>query len=187
MAILKVGGTQIASSSGSDVTADNVTLGSSVVFPAGHVLQVQQFEVTETNGLTTTYTNLWENSITLKSASSDVYGSISFQAYTASSGGLGVQMYRHSSATVTASHTAVWTKNLTDSGAPYSVYYVGGSGYTMSISNIPFKDSLSGFSVGQTLYYGMLARKYDSDNASIGGDGTGEDGFMSLILMEVQK
>ena len=34
MAILKVGGTQIASSSGSDVTLDNVALGSSVTIPA---------------------------------------------------------------------------------------------------------------------------------------------------------
>ena len=34
MAILKVGGTQIASSSGSDVTLDNFAMGSSVVFPA---------------------------------------------------------------------------------------------------------------------------------------------------------
>jgi len=41
MAILKVGGTQIASSSGSDVTLDNVALGGSVVFPAGHVVSIE--------------------------------------------------------------------------------------------------------------------------------------------------
>jgi len=155
--------------------------------PAGSVLQVQQFEVSENNVLTTTYVNYWENSITLKSASSDVFGWISFQAHCNSGSGAGIQMYRNNAATVTASHTAVWTKNQTDSGAPYSIYYVGGSGYVQSISNIPFKDSLSGFAVNDVLYYGFLARKYDTDAASIGGDGATEEGFMSLILMEVQK
>jgi hypothetical protein len=195
MADLLLGATNIATESSGTVTLQNATLGSTVTgtlgsgitFPAGHVLQVQQFEVTETNALTTTYVNYWENSITLKSASSDVFGWICFQAYTLTSGGAGVQIYRNNAATVTASHTAVWTKNQTDSGAPYSIYYVGGSGYVLSISNIPFKDSLSGFAVNDVLYYGFLARKYDTDNAFIGGDGATEEGFMSLILMEVQK
>ena len=44
MAILKVGGTQIASSSGSDVTLDNFALGSSVVFPSGHIIQSKFYQ-----------------------------------------------------------------------------------------------------------------------------------------------
>ena len=41
--------------------------------PIGTVLQFLHFENTETNGLDASYTNLYENSITLKSASSDVF------------------------------------------------------------------------------------------------------------------
>jgi len=40
---VKVGGTEIASHSGSVVTLDNVTLGSSAVFPTGHIIQVGSF------------------------------------------------------------------------------------------------------------------------------------------------
>ena len=86
----------------------NGTIGSSATFPAGHVLQVVQNENTETNSLTTSYVNLYEVSITLKSASSDVYGFFYFQYRMIKSAGFGIEIYRNNSAPVTTSHTEVW-------------------------------------------------------------------------------
>ena len=40
--------------------------------------------------------------------------------------------------------------------------------------------------VGDTLYYGLFARKTDSDAVEIGRDAD-TDGFISSTLMEVQK
>ena len=148
---------------------------------AGAVLQVVQNESTETNGLTTSFVNLYEVSITLKSASSDVYGFFYFQYFIDSSAGFGVKVYRNNSATVTTSHTAVWTKNQTNSDGPFTWF---GSRY--GNGSINPKDSLSGFSVGNTLYYGLFARKLNSNNVQIAGDSV-EDGFISSTLMEVQK
>ncbi len=148
---------------------------------AGAVLQVVQNESSETNNLSTTYTNLYEVSITLKSASSDVYGFFYFQYFIDNNAGFGVKIYRNNSATVTTSHTAVWTKNQANATGPYSWY-----GTRYGNGSINPKDSLSGFSVGDTLYYGLFAREYDSDNVQLAGDST-EDGFISSTLMEVQK
>jgi len=150
--------------------------------PAGTCLQVTYNSTSEENPLTTGYVNYWENSITLKSASSDIYGIFNFQYKVVASAGFGVKVYRNNSATVTTSHTAVWTKNLAGSlGEPYT-YYNDHHG----TGTINLKDSLSGFSVGDTLYYGLFARKYTADDVRFPADDT-EDGFFSLILMEVQK
>ena len=173
--------------SGAPITlsGDTATLsGTGVTFPAGHVLQVVQNENTETNSLTTSYENLYEVSITLKSASSDVYGFFYFQYRMVTSAGFGIEIYRNNSATVTTSHTAVWTKNLVDGGDPYT--WFTGNGAEHSVGTINTKDSLSGFSIGNTLYYGLFARKTDSDAVEIPYN-TGTDGFISSTLMEVQK
>ena len=82
----------VMNSSGTITTG---TLGSGVTFPAGHVLQVVQNENTETNSLTTSYVNLYEVSITLKSASSDVYGFFYFQYRMETSAGYGIKIYRN--------------------------------------------------------------------------------------------
>ena len=176
--------TQINSKIGS--SNPTVTLGSNTTFPAGTVLQVVQNESTETNTLTNTYTNLFEASITLKSGSSDIYGFFVFQYYVAESGGFGVKVYRNNSATVTASHTAVWTKNLASGGNPYTWHSGGTNAYRWDTASINPKDSLSGFSVGDTLYYGFFARSYDAGVVRLPDD-EGEDGFISSTLMEVQK
>tara|TARA_Y100001970_G_C14244349_1_gene867018 strand:+ start:1680 stop:2270 length:591 start_codon:yes stop_codon:yes gene_type:complete len=168
-------------------TSSGLTLGTAVTFPAGHVLQVVQNESTETNDLTTSYVNLYEVSITLKSTSSDVYGFFYFQYKNSTTAGFGVKVYRNNSATVTTSHTAVWTKNLVhSSGGPFTWYNGDSSASEWDVGTVNPKDSLSGFSIGDTLYYGFFARKYDSNNVIIGGDST-EDGFISSTLMEVQK
>ena len=100
------------------------------------------------------------------------------------SGGFGIEIYRNNSATVTTSHTEVWAKNLVDSGAPYT--WFTGNGAEHILGTINTKDSLSGFSIGNTLYYGLFARKTDSDAVEIGRDAD-TDGFISSTLMEVQK
>ena len=152
---------------------------------AGTVLQVTYHSTSETNALTTSYVNYWENSITLKSASSDVILIQNFQSDMADGAAFGVKIYRNSSATVTPSHTAVWTKNLADSTGPHTFNQVGAS--IKNVSSVTAKDTLSGFSVGNTLYYGFFARKYASTGGSVPGGDPVEDGFLSLILMEVQK
>ena len=179
MATFKINGKNFATQDGTGAA----TVHSDVVFPAGHVLQVVQNERTEANDLTTSYVNLYEVSITLKSASSDVYGFFYFQYYFDSNAAFGVKVYRNNSATVTTSHTAVWTKNTSNSTGPYSWF---ASGTTYGVSSVNPKDSLSGFSIGDTLYYGFFARKYDSNAVQIGSD-TDTDGFISSTLMEVQK
>ena len=167
-------------------TSSGLTLDSGVTFPTGHVLQVVQNESTETNTLTTSYENLYEVSLTLKSASSDVYGFFSFHHELRGGGGLGVKIYRNNSATVTTSHTAVWTKNLADGTGPYT-WYNGDDSTMYDVSTLNTKDTLSGFSVGNTLYYGFFSRKYSSYVAYLPSDGANEDGFISSTLMEVQK
>jgi len=157
---------------------------------AGTAIQTVQFEVSDDNILTMDWENLWENSFTLKSASSDVFGWMCFQSTCWVGSGLGVKMFRNTSATVTDSHTAVWSKNVGWSGNPSSIYFEAGSGSSRAVSTIPFKDSLSGFSVGNTLYYGFFARKESSAAVHLPQQTSGpphENGFMSLILMEVQK
>ena len=179
MATFKINGKNFATQDGTGAA----TIHSDVVFPAGHVLQVVQNEVSETNDLSTSYANLYETSITLKSSSSDVYGFFFFQYYYAQSGGFGVKVFRNNSATVTTSHTAVWTKNLVSSANnPYTWHAGDGGGY--GNGSINPKDSLSGFSVGDTLYYGFFARKYDSGTVHLPENDV-EDGFMSCTLLEI--
>ena len=153
---------------------------------AGAVLQVvQDFESTN-NVLSTTYTNLYEKSITLKSTSSDVYGFFYFQHSLATAGGYGVKVFRNTSASVTTSHTAVWSAGpVQNSTGPYTWYAYETNG-TYGVGTINPKDTLSGFSVGNTLYYGLFFRKRDSNVVAIGtNDDT--DGFISSTLMEVVK
>ena len=180
MATFKINGKNFATQDGTGAA----TVHSDVVFPAGHVLQVVQNENTETNSLTTSYANLYEVSITLKSASSDVYGFFYFQYRMVSSGGFGIEIYRNNSATVTTSHTAVWTKNAINSSNP--ITWFTGTGAEQGVGTINPKDSLSGFSIGDTLYYGLFARKTDSDAVELPYN-TDTDGFISSTLMEVQK
>ena len=151
--------------------------------PAGTTLQTLHFETTETNALTTSFVNYYENSIQLKSASSDVFVVFGGSYYINSGGRFSVKIYRNNSATVTTSHTAVWTKNPNSSGDPITAYAsVGVAGPPIVIHA---KDSLSGFSVGDTLYYGIFAQR-GSTAVAFPQDDT-EDGFFYMTLTEVQK
>ena len=171
--------------------ADSVTLVTPTIasmanctFPAGHCLQVIHEEVSETNSITTSFVNYWENDITLKSASSDMFVICTFNAWIHPSAGMGFKLFRNDSATVTDSHTAVWTKNPTDGVGPLSIY--AGTNENSKVITFIAKDTITGQSANDTLYYGLFLRKYDSDNVYVGADYT-EDGFMSMQLMEIQK
>lgn len=172
------------------ITGGNITggtIGSSVVFPAGKILQVIHTETTETNTLDSTYTNYFEVPLTLKSSSSDVIVTFTFQYLIfAVNSGFGVQIYRGDSAAVTTSDTAVWTKNLVDATGPYSFYSSNSGLY--SVSSITGKDTITGKSAGDTIYYGLFARRYSPSSSIIfPQNGATEDGFFSSLIMEVQK
>jgi len=152
---------------------------------AGTVLQILQFETTETNALSTTFTNLYENSITLKSASSDIFIYMSFQAWLYAGSGFGWKIYRNNAATVTTSHTAVWTKNVQSAvGDLTETVWQQDQGGT--VQSFFAKDSLSGFSIDDELFYGFFARKKDSNIVLLPHDNT-EDGFINMLMMEVAK
>ena len=177
--------------SSSLVSFDDGTIGGGVVFPAGHVIQVVHTESTETNTLDTTYTNYYEVPLTLKSNSSDVIVSFTFQYQISSTdSGFGIKIYRKTSSGVTTSDTAVWTKNPTNpTFGPFSVYSSVTSMY--GVSTVTGKDLITGLNAGDTIYYALFARTWDSSNTvylpSSASGTNSEDGFFSSLIMEVQK
>ena len=148
----KITGTT-GTSSGAPITlsGDTATLGSAVTFPAGHVLKVTHDTTSETNTLTESFVNYHELSFTLTSSSSDLFFIFTYEAHTSGgSEGHGLKVYRNSSATVTTSHTLVHNVNATNSSGTLPMTgYDDGSHYSFYTHN--FKDSLSGFSAGDTL------------------------------------
>jgi len=184
---LQVGGVTLATHTESPST---LTLDSGVAFPAGHVLQVVHTETTETNTLDTTYTNYYEVPLTLKSNSSDVIVSFTVQWNISNSdSGFGLQIYRKNSTGVTTSDTAVWTKNPTNpSIGPFTEY--SGQGTMYGVTSITGKDSLTGLNAGDTIYYALFARTFQSDDIiyfPTDAFNTSDDGFFSSLIMEVQK
>ncbi|SVC50588.1 uncharacterized protein METZ01_LOCUS303442 [marine metagenome] len=164
-------------------TPSAITL-TNATFPAGHVLQVQHYEVTDTNSLSTSWNNYWENSITLKSASSDMFVTCAFNAWVYSGAGMGMKIYRDDSASVDVYDTGVWLKNATDGTGSLTIY--AGTNENSKVITFIGKDTITGQSAGDTLYYALIFRKYDSDNVKVGADYS-EDGWMSMQLTEVQK
>lgn len=168
------------------VDIQNATLASSVTFPAGSVLQVVHTETSETNILDSTYTNYYEVPLTLKSNSSDVIVTFTFNYNMGNTMGFGVKIYRSNSAVVTTSDTAVWTKNGANSTGPFTIYYTGISSM-YGVSSITGKDTLTGLNAGDTIYYGLFARRYQTDDTIAFPTNATEDGFFSSLIMEVQK
>ena len=154
--------------------------------PAGTVLQVKHYEVTETNALTTSYVNYWENAITLKSASSDIFITCSFNAWLWVDAAMGMKIYRKEGSSVATTDTAVWTKNTVDSTGPLTIFCNPGSGEISFVQTFTAQDVISGQDVGDILYYALFMRKRDSNNVSVGNN-YDEDGWMSMDLIEVQK
>jgi len=153
--------------------------------PAGSVLQVVHFEETETNTLTTSWVNYYEKSFTLKSSSSDVYITHVWQYRADGNSGHGARIYRHSSATVTTSHNAVWTKNQENSGGdPWSIYSANDD--ISGIASIEAKDTVTGFSAGDTIYYGFFYRKAGTPAVYVPHNDH-QDGFFATHFYEVAK
>ena len=182
MATFKINGKNFATQSGTG----EATIHSDVVFPSGHVLQVVYDESRETNTLNQTYTNYYEVSITLKSASSDVYGIFTWEYQISTlNEGHGLKVYRNNSATVTTSHTLVHSPTVTDGTGPLLGYE---NSYTYGTGTTNFKDTLSGFSVGNILYYGFFFRRRSTNaTVNIPPSDSGQNGIFALTMMEVQK
>ena len=167
-------------------TAQKTSILAGGTYPAGHVLQVKTFSDQENNTMTSSYVNYYEKSITLISGSSDVVINFGFVYQVAATNGFGVRFYRDTSATVTTSDTLVFDQN-TSNGNPYTVYYSGSGQVNGTFSGL-FQNTLSGFSAGDTLYYGMFLRQYHSGGTVyIPPPATVEDGFIRMQLIEVQK
>jgi len=185
-------GGAVLTTADSGVTVANATLTTPTVadmsnctFPAGHVLQVKHYTVTEVNALTTSYVNYWENAITLKSGSSDVFVTCSFNVWMWDGAGMGMKIYRKEGSSVATSDTAVWTKNTVDGTGPLTLFFNPSSGEMSFVTTFTAQDSPSQ-DVGDTLYYALFMRKRNTANVSVGNNYT-EDGWMSMQLMEVQK
>jgi len=180
---LQVGGVTLATHTESPST---LTLDSGLVFPAGHVLQVVHTETTETNTLNSTYTNYYEVPLTLKSNSSDVIVTFTAQYNFGNIMGFGVKIYRKNSSGVTTSDVEVWSKNPSNSTGPFTVYYTGPTS-VYGVISITGKDTLTGLNAGDTIYYGLFARRYQTDDTVLFPGNATEDGFFSSLIMEVQK
>ena len=168
-------------------TSSGLTIGSGVTFPAGHVLKVTHDTTSETNTLTESFVNYHELSFTLTSSSSDLFFIFTYEAHTnGGSEGHGLKVYRNSSATVTTSHTLVHNVNATNSSGTLPMTgYDDGSHYSFYTHN--FKDSLSGVSAGDTLYYGFFFRRR-STNATVKiPPNEDQDGAFLTTITEVQK
>jgi len=178
--ILKVGGSELINDNGG---SGALQWGSGV--PAGTVLQVQHNETKEGNTITQSYVNYHELNITLKSSSSDIYISFTYGINTGDANeGHGLRIYRNNSATVTTSHTLVTEPYLTDNTGPMMGY---AGDRLMTTHTVNTKDTLSGFSAGDVLYYGFFFRKR-SNNATVtipNPDVT--DSAFLTTFMEVQK
>ena len=142
----------------------------------------------ESNTLTESFVNIHELSFTLTSSSSDLFFIFTYEAHTnGGSEGHGLKVYRNSSATVTTSHTLVYSPSVTDATGPLTGY--AGAGNHFERYSYHFKDILSGFSAGNTLYYGFFFRRRDT-NATVvipSGDNNGQHGVFDTTIMEVQK
>jgi hypothetical protein len=181
---IKLNSVNFASESGGTITVNNGTLGSGLVFPAGHVIQVVNPAVSvETNSLTTSYVNYYEVSLTLKSSSSKVFIVHSFNYYI-SSGGFGQQIYRSTSTPVTTSDTVVFNFGSADGTGPTQYF---SSSVLYSTVTTQAVDDISGQTAGDQLYYGFFYRKYSSGGTVDLPVNGAPDGFFATTLFEIQK
>ena len=180
------GATGTASGAPITLSGDTATLGSAVTFPAGHVLKVTHDTTVETNTLTNSFVNYHELSFTLTSSSSDLFFIFTYEAHTGGANeGHGLRVYRNSSATVTTSHTLVHNVNATNNSGAESMTGYGAGLYSFYTHN--FKDSLSGFSAGDTLYYGFFFRRRSTNQTVKVPPDEEQDGAFLTTITEVQK
>ena len=188
---IKLDGTTFLSKSGSDFTLNNVTdigsvtagtIGSSVTFPAGHVIQmVSPTPTVETNTLTTSYVNLYEVPITLVGGNSKVLIIFSYNYYVGSESGLGFELRKKTSSGVGTSDTAVFTHGTGDGTGPLHVYFNATTTYNQH--TIHAVDDATGHNAGNTIYYGFFF-KIRSNNGAVPPDNA-PDGYFKCTLLEV--
>lgn len=181
---IQLNGTSFASESSGTITVNNGTLGSSVVFPAGSIIQVVRPTVTvEQNALTTSYVNYYEASITLKSSNSDVFILHTFNAADDSASGFGQKIYRSITTPVTTSDTVVFNYGAVDSVGPLG--WFSASGQLFLTTTTQAVDSITGQSAGDTLYYGFFYAKRGG-TVTVPANNT-TNGFFATTLFEIQK
>ena len=176
MSDLVLGSTTVLSDS-----SGTPTIQSGVNFPAGHCIQmVTQTVSVETNTLTTTYTNLYEVSITLKGGNSKILILHEFNWYASSGSGIGQVVYKKTSATVTTSDTLVFDKGTGDTAGPLHYYSETGN---YSTAHHHYVDDASSHNAGDTIYYGFFYRKR-SGTVQLPPD-NGPDGYFKTTLLEI--
>ena len=174
------------------ISGDTATLGSGVTFPAGHVLQDKTFKSGgEANTLSNTYTNYYEVSLTLKSATSHVNAMLNSTVWTGDDDcGCAVKIFRHTSATVTSSHTEISGLICSDPN-PHDISYYYGSeaNFGMYARFVVMGVDTTGGSAGATIYYAVLARQYGTTYgaARVPGGGSTTPGEFVMRLTEVQQ
>jgi hypothetical protein len=175
-------------SSGNATFAQTITggtLGSSVVFPAGHVIQFVRPAVSvEQNALTTSYVNYYEVSITLKSSNSDVFILHTFNGADSQASGFGQKIYRSSTSSVTTSDTVVFNYGAVDSNGPLGWYSTGSQLFFTTTTQAV--DIITGQSSGDTLYYGFFYAKRGG-TVFVPASNSPSNGFFSTVLFEIQK
>jgi len=172
------------------VTSANLA-NTAIVYPAGHVLQDKIFKSgSESNTLDNTYTNYYEVSIVLKSATSHVNLEVSscYRSSATDCGG-GVKIYRHTASSVTNSHTEVSGLIQHDGTGPHDLLYYFGS--TMMMWHrfmVPAVDTFSNITQtkGQTIYYAALARQYNTTYGT-GIVPSGANSEWTLRVTEIQQ
>jgi len=166
-------------------TISGGTIGSSVVFPAGHVVQVKRDKSAETNALTTSYQTdaFYDLGITVKTNSPDIWWVLNTSYYATIE--FGVQIRVSTSSPVTNSDTLIWDEQTANSTGPI----LAGNSTAASQGVISLNSIYeSTASIGDTLYFGFFARTYNTGtvqiSTSVGSPVT--QGTIAFTLIEVQ-
>lgn len=160
------------------------TIGSSVVFPTGHIVQVKRDKSAETNTLTTSYqTNaFYDLGITLKTNSPDIWWVLNTSYYATQS--FGVQIRVSTSSPVTSSDTLIWDEQTSNSTGPSLAGHSNASYGVISLNSI-YESTAS---IGDTLYFGFFARLYSTGTVQISASAASPvtQGTIAFTLIEVQ-
>ena len=172
-------------------TPSAITL-TNATFPAGYVHQDKIYRSgRETNSVTTTHVNYYEVSINLKSATSHIHAVVeSTWAAGGNDDGGGVEIRRKTSAGVANSDAEISAYHAYDGAGPHDILYTVGAGASWTRFTVHGADTFSGVtrSVGDTMYYGVFARKYNSSSScSVPGAGSGGNSEFIMRLTEVQQ
>jgi len=162
-------------------------------FPVGYVHQDKIFQSgRETNSLTDAYVNYYEVSLTLKSSTSYVHAVVesTYKAQDNDDGGA-CTIIRNTSSPVEYDDTTISALHAYDGTGPHDIMYAVGTWNQVWMRfSVHGLDTFSGVtrSVGDTMYYGIFVRKYQSGSTAYcpGGGSSGNSEFI-VRLTEVQQ